>query len=124
WMRKLKGEGKIKNFGASVESVEEAHICLAQDGLSSLQIIFNIFRQKPISELFEAAKAKSVALIVRLPLASGLLSGKMTKQSRFPANDHRNYNRDGQFFNVGETFAGIPFEIAIELVDEFRQFVP
>jgi aryl-alcohol dehydrogenase-like predicted oxidoreductase len=124
WLRKLKQEGKIKHFGASVESVEEAHICLAQDSLSSLQIIFNLFRQKPINELFEAAKAKSVALIVRLPLASGLLSGKMTKQSYFPANDHRSYNRDGQFFNVGETFAGIPFETGVDLADELRQFVP
>lgn len=123
WLRKLKQEGKIKSFGASVESMEEALICLQEDGLSSLQIIFNIFRQKPITELFEAAEAKSVALIVRLPLASGLLSGKMTKQSHFAANDHRNYNRDGQFFNVGETFAGLPFETGVELADELRQFV-
>jgi len=124
WLRKLRQEGKIKSFGASVESVEEALICLAQDDLSSLQIIFNIFRQKPISELFEAAKAKSVALIVRLPLASGLLSGKMTHQSNFATNDHRNYNRDGQFFNVGETFAGLPFDLGVDLADELRQFVP
>jgi aryl-alcohol dehydrogenase-like predicted oxidoreductase len=124
WLRGLKEEGKIKNFGASVESMEEAHLCLTQDGLSSLQIIFNIFRQKPITELFEAAKARSVALIVRLPLASGLLGGKMTKQSHFAANDHRNYNRDGQYFNVGETFAGIPFETGVELADELRQYVP
>ena len=124
WLRKLKIEGKIKSFGASVESMEEALICLNQEGLSSLQLIFNIFRQKPIAELFEAAKAKSVALIVRLPLASGLLSGKLTKQSRFPENDHRRYNRDGQFFNVGETFAGLPFERGVDLADELRQFVP
>lgn len=124
WLRKLKDESKIKSFGASVESMEEAHLCLKQDGLSSLQIIFNIFRQKPIAELFEAAKAKSVALIIRLPLASGLLGGKLSKQSSFPANDHRSYNRDGQFFNVGETFAGLPFEIGIELADELRQYVP
>lgn len=124
WLRRLKQQGKIKSFGASVESMEEALICLEQDGLSSLQIIFNVFRQKPIAELFEAAKAKSVALIVRLPLASGLLSGKLTKQSSFAASDHRNYNRDGQFFNVGETFAGLPFETGVELADELRQFVP
>lgn len=124
WLRKLKQEGKIKGFGASVESVEEALICLKQDGLSSLQIIFNIFRQKPIFELFEEAKQKSVALIIRLPLASGLLSGKMTRRSNFPADDHRNYNRDGQFFNVGETFAGIPFETGVELVNELRSLVP
>ncbi len=124
WLRSLKQEGKIKSFGASVESVEEAHICLTQDGLSSLQIIFNIFRQKPINELFEAAKANSVALIIRLPLASGLLSGRMTKQSHFAANDHRNFNRDGQLFNVGETFAGLPFEIGVDLADQLRPFVP
>lgn len=124
WLRKLKQEGKIKSFGASVESLEEAHICLAQEGLSSLQIIFNVFRQKPISELFEVAKAKSVALIVRLPLASGLLSGKITKQSSFATNDHRNYNRDGQFFNVGETFAGLPFELGVSLANEVSQFMP
>ncbi|HMV50576.1 MAG TPA: aldo/keto reductase, partial [Blastocatellia bacterium] len=124
WLRTLKQEGKIKSFGASVESMEEALICLEQDGLSSLQIIFNVFRQKPIAELFAAAKAKSVALIVRLPLASGLLGGKLTKQSGFAAGDHRNYNRDGQFFNVGETFAGLPFETGVELADELRQLVP
>lgn len=124
WLRKLKAEGKIKSFGASVESIEEAQICLQQDGLSSLQIIFNVFRQKPIAELFDAAKAKSVALIVRLPLASGLLGGKLTKQSDFAAGDHRNYNRDGQFFNVGETFAGLPFELGVELAEQLRQFVP
>lgn len=124
WLRKLKAEGKIKSFGASVESMDEALICLNQEGLSSLQIIFNVFRQKPITELFEAAKAKSVALIVRLPLASGLLGGKLTKQSLFPENDHRRYNRDGQFFNVGETFAGLPFELGVDLADELRQFVP
>ena len=124
WLRKLKAEGKIKSFGASVESMDEALICLNQEGLSSLQIIFNVFRQKPITELFEAAKAKSVALIVRLPLASGLLGGKLTKQSFFPENDHRRYNRDGQFFNVGETFAGLPFERGVDLADELRQFVP
>lgn len=124
WLRALKQEGKIKSFGTSVESMEEALICLEQDGLSSLQIIFNVFRQKPIAELFDAAKAKSVALIVRLPLASGLLGGKLTKESSFAAGDHRNYNRDGQAFNVGETFAGLPFETGVELADELRQFVP
>ncbi|MBS1810080.1 MAG: aldo/keto reductase [Acidobacteria bacterium] len=124
WLRKLKQEGKIKSFGASVESMEEAQVCLQQDGLSSLQIIFNVFRQKPIATIFDEAKQKSVALIVRLPLASGLLSGKLTKAASFPANDHRNYNRDGQFFNVGETFAGLPFEKGIELTEELRAFVP
>ncbi|HZS05032.1 MAG TPA: aldo/keto reductase [Blastocatellia bacterium] len=124
WLRKLKREGKVRNFGASVESMEEALLCLEQEGLSSLQIIFNLFRQKPIHALFEAAKAKSVALIIRLPLASGLLGGRLTKQARFAASDHRNFNRDGQLFNVGETFAGIPFETGIDLVEELRPAVP
>ena len=124
WLGKLKQEGKIQNFGASVESIEEAHVCLAQPELVSLQIIFNIFRQRPITELFPAAKEKNVALIVRLPLASGLLSGKFTKDTVFGANDHRTYNRDGQAFNVGETFAGIPFDKGVELAGEMSFFVP
>jgi aryl-alcohol dehydrogenase-like predicted oxidoreductase len=123
-LRKLQREGKIRHFGASVESMDEALLCLEQPGLVSLQIIFNIFRQKPIQTLFGKAKEKGVAIIVRLPLASGLLSGKLTKQSKFPQNDHRNYNRDGKFFNVGETFAGLPFEKAIELAEALKPLVP
>jgi aryl-alcohol dehydrogenase-like predicted oxidoreductase len=124
WLRKLQCEGKIRHFGASVESMEEALLCLEQDGLVSLQIIFNIFRQKPIQTLFDKAKARQVALIVRLPLASGLLSGKMSRQSRFAATDHRTYNRDGQAFNVGETFAGLPFEKGVSLADALKPMVP
>lgn len=124
WLRRLQREGKIRHFGASVESMEEALLCLEQPGIASLQIIFNIFRQKPIATLFPKAKEKGVAIIVRLPLASGLLSGKLTKQSRFPKNDHRNYNRDGQFFNVGETFAGLPYEKGVELADALKAQVP
>ena len=123
-LRALQSEGLIQRFGASVESMEEAHLCLQQDGLSSLQIIFNVFRQKPIDELFEAAKNKNVGLIIRLPLASGLLSGKMTKQTEFGEKDHRNFNRDGDSFNVGETFAGLPFERGVELADELKPMVP
>jgi aryl-alcohol dehydrogenase-like predicted oxidoreductase len=123
WLRVLQREGKIKSFGASVETNEEALICLGQDGLASLQIIFNIFRQKPI-EFFDTAKSKGVALIVRLPLASGLLSGKYTKQTEFPESDHRNFNRDGQAFNVGETFAGLPFERGVELTNAIKAMLP
>ena len=123
-LRALQKEGKIKRFGASVESMEEAHLCLQHEGLSSLQIIFNLFRQKPIDDLFEDAKSKNVGLIIRLPLASGLLSGKMTKETRFDADDHRNFNRNGEQFNVGETFAGLPFEKGVELADELKSFVP
>ncbi|HEY4983438.1 MAG TPA: aldo/keto reductase [Verrucomicrobiae bacterium] len=124
WLRKLQRDGKIKNFGASVESMDEAKVCLAQKGLCSLQIIFNIFRQKPIHTIFAEAKQKRVGIIVRLPLASGLLSGKMTGAQQFGANDHRTYNRDGQAFNVGETFAGLPFEKGVELADALKPLVP
>jgi aryl-alcohol dehydrogenase-like predicted oxidoreductase len=124
WLRTLKKEGKIRHFGTSVESMDEALYCVEQEGVASLQIIFNIFRQKPVDTLFRAAREKGVALIVRLPLASGLLSGKMNKETRFGENDHRNYNRDGQAFNVGETFAGLPFERGVELADSIKPMVP
>lgn len=123
-LRSLQTEGKIRHFGASVESMDEALLCLEQEGLASLQIIFNIFRQKPIVTLFERAKAKNVALIIRLPLASGLLSGKMTVNTTFAAEDHRNYNRDGAAFNVGETFAGLPYELGVALADDLKPIVP
>jgi len=122
--RILQKEGKIRYFGASVESMEEAMLCLEQDGCAALQIIFNIFRQKPILELFDKAKAKGVALIIRLPLASGLLSGQYSRDTVFAPNDHRNYNKDGQCFNVGETFAGLPFQKGIELAEEIKALVP
>jgi aryl-alcohol dehydrogenase-like predicted oxidoreductase len=124
WLRTLQKEGKIKRFGASVESMDEALLCLDQPGLASLQIIFNIFRQKPIDVLFRRAKERGVALIVRLPLASGLLSGKMSKHTHFAPQDHRNYNRNGEAFNVGETFAGLPFEKGVELADQLKPRVP
>ena len=124
WLRELRQEGKIRRFGASVESMDEALTCLKQDGLASLQIIFNLFRQKPITTLFDRAQAQGVAIIVRLPLASGLLSGKYRKDTQFAASDHRTYNRDGQAFNVGETFAGLPFETGVEFADALKPLVP
>lgn len=124
WLRRLQQEGKIKAFGASVESMYEARICMQQDDLASLQIIFNIFRQKPIHTIFDEANDKNVALIVRLPLASGLLAGKFDKTTTFDKSDHRNFNRDGQAFNVGETFAGLPFEMGVELANELKPKVP
>ena len=104
--------------------MDEALWCCTQPGCASLQIIFNIFRQKPIHTLFETARRNGVALIVRLPLASGLLSGRMTKATTFPVEDHRNFNRDGQSFNVGETFAGLPFEKGVDLADALKPLVP
>ena len=124
WLRKLKQEGKIRHFGASVETAEEGLVCLEAEGIASLQIIFNIFRQKPLKELMPKAKKQGVGIIVRLPLASGLLAGKFTKDSAFPKTDHRNFNRDGQMFNVGETFAGIPFQTGVELADQLKPLVP
>ena len=123
-LRELKSEGKIRGFGVSVESMEEANICLDHSDVDSLQIIFNIFRQKPIAELFERAQKQRVAIIVRLPLASGLLSGKFGPTTVFAANDHRNYNRNGEAFNVGETFAGLPYDRALQLVELVRSLVP
>ncbi len=123
-LRTLKREGKIQRFGASVESMEEARLCLQQDGLASLQIIFNIFRQKPIDTLFDEAQSKGVAIIARVPLASGLLSGKFKRDTHFDKDDHRNFNRDGEAFNVGETFAGLPFEKGVELSDKLKTMVP
>jgi aryl-alcohol dehydrogenase-like predicted oxidoreductase len=123
-VRELKREGKIRDWGVSVESMEEADFCVRQEGIASLQIIFNLFRQKPIHTLFAEARKRHVALLIRLPLASGLLGGKLTKATKFPANDHRNFNRDGQQFNVGETFAGLPFEKGVELADALKQMLP
>ena len=124
WLRELKREGKIRDFGASVESMDEALLCVREEGIASLQIIFNVFRQKPVATLFAEAKRRNVALIVRLPLASGLLGGKMSRSTTFSPADHRNFNRDGQQFNVGETFAGLPFEKGVELADALKPLVP
>lgn len=124
WLRRLRAEGKIRAFGASVESVEEGMLCLAQEGVASLQVIFNVFRQLPAEVLLPAAQRQGVAIIVRLPLASGVLAGKFTRATQFAPSDHRHYNRDGAAFNVGETFAGLPFERAVELADRLKPLVP
>lgn len=123
-LARLKSDGLIKNWGASVETIEEGLICLEQEDLASLQIIFNLFRQDAAQDLLPAAKDKNVGIIVRLPLASGLLSGKFAAGHKFDATDHRHYNRDGQSFSVGETFAGIPFEKAVEMVDQIETICP
>lgn len=124
YLRKLQQEGLIKYFGASVETSEEALICLEQEGLASLQIIFNLFRQHVADEVFAKAKEKNVALIVRVPLASGLLSGKFNENSNFSANDHRNFNANGEKFNAGETFSGIEFKEGVKLANELKGFMP
>ena len=123
-LRKLQQEGLIQHFGASVETSEEALICMEQEGLASLQIIFNLFRQHVADEVFAKAKEKNIALIVRVPLASGLLSGKFNKQTTFGENDHRNYNANGEKFNAGETFSGVDFKQGIEFAEKIKALLP
>lgn len=123
-MDDLRDEGMMRHYGASVENVEEALICLKSDGVATLQIIFNLFRQDYIAEVFPEATKRNVGIIVRLPLASGLLSGKWTKDTKFASTDHRNFNRDGEKFNVGETFSGLPFETGVALADQLKQMAP
>ncbi|MGB3027938.1 aldo/keto reductase [Paradevosia shaoguanensis] len=124
WMDELQAEGLFRFYGASVETIEEGLICLEHAGVSTLQIIFNIFRQDAAKELLPRARDRDVGIIVRLPLASGLLSGKFSAHTHFAAQDHRYYNRDGKAFNVGETFSGLPFETGLALADELKDLVP
>ncbi|GIP51381.1 MULTISPECIES: aldo/keto reductase [Paenibacillus] len=112
---KLQAEGKIRHYGVSVETVEEGLFCLDVPGVKALQVIFNLFRQKPAEQLLPKAEQSGVGILVRLPLASGLLTGKFTKETTFNSNDHRNFNANGEAFNVGETFAGLPFAKGVEL---------
>jgi aryl-alcohol dehydrogenase-like predicted oxidoreductase len=116
--------GKIRNYGVSVEKVEEALKAIEYPGVVSVQIIYNMFRQRPANLFFREAKAKDVAVIVRVPLASGLLTGKMSKTTSFAADDHRAFNRNGEAFDKGETFAGVPYELALDAVEELRGLVP
>jgi aryl-alcohol dehydrogenase-like predicted oxidoreductase len=117
---KLKAEGKIANYGVSVEKISEALDAIKQAGVVSIQIIFNIFRQRVATEFLSAAKAANVAVIARVPLASGLLTGKMNGQSTFAKDDHRSFNRNGEFFDMGETFSGVPYHIGLEAVERIR----
>jgi len=120
----LRKAGKIKNYGVSVEKVEEALKAIEYPDVVSIQIIYNIFRQRPADLFFKEAKRKNVAVIVRVPLASGLLSGKINRDTAFAADDHRQFNRHGEAFDVGETFAGVPFEVGLQAVEEVRKLVP
>jgi aryl-alcohol dehydrogenase-like predicted oxidoreductase len=123
-MDDLRDEGLMRHYGASVETIEEGLLCLGHKGVATLQIIFNLFRQDAMRELLPAAEKQNVGIIVRLPLASGLLSGKFAKGQQFAAQDHRSYNRDGKAFSVGETFSGLPFETGVELVEELKGLAP
>ncbi len=117
-------DGIIRRYGVSVEKVEEALKAIEYPGVSTVQIIFNAFRQRPAELFFREAKARDVGIIVRVPLASGLLSGKMSRQSSFAADDHRSFNRHGEAFDRGETFAGVDFESGLDAVEEIRPLVP
>ena len=116
-------EGRIAAYGVSVERVEEALKAIEYPNVATVQIIFNPFRQRPAGVFFAEAARRGVGVIVRVPLASGLLSGKYTRETTFAADDHRNYNRHGEAFDVGETFAGVPFEVGLDAVEELRPLV-
>lgn len=120
----LVAAGKLAHYGVSVETVEEGLAALHYPGVASVQIIFNIFRQKPADEFLAAAAAANVAVIARVPLASGLLAGRYTSQTAFPATDHRSFNRDGAAFDKGETFSGVNYETGLAAVDRLRPLVP
>jgi len=116
--------GKIRHYGVSVEKVEEAMKALEFTNVETVQIIFNCFRQKPAEAFFARARLKQVGILARVPLASGMLTGKLRRDSTFAADDHRNFNRHGESFDAGETFSGVDYEIGLRAVDEIRRLVP
>ena len=117
-------QGKLKHYGVSVEKVEEALKAIEFPGVQTVQIIFNIFRQRPADVFLDQAKRKRVGILARLPLSSGMLAGKMTRSSSFASDDHRAYNRRGESFDRGETFSGVDFEVGLQTVEELRPLVP
>jgi aryl-alcohol dehydrogenase-like predicted oxidoreductase len=116
--------GKLRHYGVSVEKVEEALKAIEFPNVQSVQIIFNIFRQRPAELFFVEAQKRGVGILARVPLASGMLSGKLTRESQFAKDDHRNFNRHGEAFDRGETFSGVDFETGLSAVEELRAFVP
>ena len=116
--------GKVRYYGVSVEKVEEAIKAIEYPNVASVQIIFNMFRQRPAELFFHLAMDRTVAILPRVPLASGLLSGKMSRDTEFASDDHRSFNREGQAFDRGETFAGVPYEVGLDAVDELRRIKP
>jgi len=116
--------GKVRHYGVSVEKVEEALKAIDYPGVQTVQIIYNMFRQRPAERLFEAAKQRRVGIIARVPLASGLLTGKFTPEAQFEADDHRSFNRFGEAFDRGETFAGVDFETGLRAVEALRAVCP
>lgn len=122
-MDEMINAGKIRSYGVSVEKVEEGLKALEYPNVSSIQVIYNIFRQRPAELLLHEAKRRDVGIIARVPLASGLLTGKMKADTAFSADDHRSFNRNGEAFDKGETFSGVPYEVALDVVDEIRRFI-
>jgi aryl-alcohol dehydrogenase-like predicted oxidoreductase len=120
----LVGEGKLRYYGVSVETAQEALDAMRHPRVQSVQIIFNMFRLKPAERVFPDAKAKQVGILARVPLASGLLTGKLRSDSTFEADDHRHFNREGQLFDKGETFSGVPYDVGLEAVERLRPLVP
>jgi len=121
---RLTEQGKIRFYGVSVERVEEAHKAIEFPNVQSVQIIFNMFRMRPAELFFPEAKRRKVGILARVPLASGLLSGKLSQQSQFAVDDHRNFNRHGEAFDVGETFSGVDYETGLAAVEALRELVP
>jgi aryl-alcohol dehydrogenase-like predicted oxidoreductase len=124
WLDEFRTAGLLREFGASVETIGEGLFAVEHPSLTSIQIIFNLVRQDAIAELLPRARANDVGVIVRLPLASGVLSGKMARGQQFLPTDHRNYNRDGRAFSVGETFSGLEFERAVDVAAHFASLAP
>jgi aryl-alcohol dehydrogenase-like predicted oxidoreductase len=116
--------GKLRHYGVSVEKVEEALKAIEFPGVQTIQIIFNIFRQRPSELFFPEAQRRRVGILARVPLASGMLSGKLTRSSTFAKDDHRNFNRHGEAFDRGETFSGVDFETGLRTVEQLRPLVP
>lgn len=120
----LVAQGKIRHYGVSVEKIVQAERAIEFPGVQSIQMVFNMFRQRPADTFFARAREAGVGILARVPLASGLLSGKMSAQTTFPADDHRSYNRHGESFDQGETFAGVDFEAGLQAVEELRTLLP
>ncbi len=117
-------QGKLRFYGVSVERVDEAMKAISYPNVQSVQIIFNMFRFKPSEQFFAAARERRVGILARVPLASGLLTGKMRPDTQFSSNDHRNFNRHGEAFDQGETFSGVDYETGLRAVEELRALVP
>ena len=124
WLEELKVEGAISNYGVSIARVEEGLKAIEYPGVAVIQVIFNIFRQRPAERLLPAARSADVGVVARIPLASGLLTGKLRQETVFDADDHRAFNRHGEAFDVGETFAGVGFEQGLAAVERVRPLVP